>query len=153
MAAESAARFTTGHVGLNVTDLERSKRFYQAVFGFRVLHESKQTGKAYAFLGQGATPILTLWQQSKAAHAVDRAGLHHLAFEVGSIEEVEDAQRRLRDLGVAIHHDGIVPHADGADSGGVYFDDPDGIRLEIFTSTGAGKRAAPSGAAPTCGFF
>ncbi|MDT7621581.1 MAG: lactoylglutathione lyase, partial [Pseudonocardiales bacterium] len=40
------------------------------------------------------------------------------------------------------------------DSGGVFFTDPDGIRLEVYTPSGlAGKDAAPVGEAPTCGFF
>ena len=54
------------------------------------------------------------------------------------------SERRIRDLGGTVHHDGIVPHAEGMDSGGVFFEDPDGIRLEIFASTGA----ASAGAAP-----
>jgi hypothetical protein len=52
-----------------------------------------------------------------------------------------------------IHHGGIVPHAEGRSSGGLFFEDPDGIRLEIFTATGVGDHVAPHGAAPTCGFF
>ena len=40
MSTAAATRFTTGHVGLNVSDLARSKRFYQEVFGFEVLAES-----------------------------------------------------------------------------------------------------------------
>lgn len=41
----------TGHVGLNVSDLDRSRDFYQQVFGFRVIGESRDTGRRYAFLG------------------------------------------------------------------------------------------------------
>ena len=38
-------------------------------------------------------------------------------------------------------------------SGGVYFTDPDGIRLEIYAPTGAEIAPAPTKTAPTCGFF
>ncbi|HET7601138.1 MAG TPA: VOC family protein [Gemmatimonadales bacterium] len=145
--------FAAGHVGLNVRDLARAKRFYQTVFGFDLLAESEEGGREFAFLGQGGAPVLTLWQQADGGFARERAGLHHLAFQAGSIDDVRAAERRVRELGVAIHHDGIVPHAEGAESGGIYFEDPDGIRLEIYAATGAGERPAPVSGAPTCGFF
>ena len=43
----------TGHVGLNVSDLEGSKRFYQEVLGFQVMGESQEEGRRFAFLGDG----------------------------------------------------------------------------------------------------
>lgn len=153
MAAKATTQFKTGHVGLNVSDLERSKRFYQQVFGFEVAGESRNEGRAYAFLAQGGTLVLTLWQQSRGTFAKERPGLHHLSFQVGSMDEVLTAERRLRDAGAHVHHGGVVPHAEGADSGGVFFDDPDGIRLEIFAAEGARGTAAPRSDAPTCGFF
>jgi catechol 2,3-dioxygenase-like lactoylglutathione lyase family enzyme len=153
MTTAAATRFTTGHVGLNVSDLARSKRFYQDVFGFEVLAESGAAGREYVFLAQGSTLVLTLWPQSRGGFATDRAGLHHLSFQVESIERVKEAEQRLRERGSVIHHGGIVPHREGADSGGLFFEDPDGIRLEIFTATGAAESPAPHAGAPTCGFF
>ncbi|HYC31921.1 MAG TPA: VOC family protein [Gemmatimonadales bacterium] len=149
----SAPRYTTGHVGLNVRDLPRSTRFYRDVFGFELMGESSEPGRRYAFLGQDGGIVLTLWAQSDGRAVTDRPGLHHLAFKADSIAEVEAAERRARDAGATIHHGGIVPHAEGRDSGGLFFEDPDGIRLEIFTPSGLAGHAAPHGAAPTCGFF
>ena len=57
---------TAAHVGLNVRDLPRSTRFYQQVFGFELLGESAEPGRAYAFLGRDGELILTLWPQSEA---------------------------------------------------------------------------------------
>jgi lactoylglutathione lyase len=153
MGSATATQFTTGHVGLNVSDIARSTRFYQTVFGFDVLAESKDAGREFAFLAQGNTLVLTLWAQSSGDFVKDRPGLHHLSFQVDSIDQVRAAEQRLRALGAVIHHGGIVPHREGADSGGVFFEDPDGIRLEIFASSGAGETAAPHAGAPTCGFF
>jgi lactoylglutathione lyase len=143
-----ATTFATGHVGLNVADLGRSIGFYEHVFGWDI----KQRGDGFAFLGDADGLVLTLWEQSDGAFATDRPGLHHLAFQVGSIEDVREAEARVRAAGVALHRDGIVRHGEGASSGGIFFEDPDGIRLEIFTASGV-EGEAPSGAAPTCGFF
>lgn len=149
----TATQFTTGHIGLNVTDLGRSRNFYTRVFGFDVIGESNEKHRTFAFLGQDQKVVLTLWQQSGGAFVTNRPGLHHLSFQVNSIAQVQEVERRLHDIGVVLHHDGIVPHREGADSGGVFFEDPDGIRLEVFAGTGASAYHAPYGQAPTCGFF
>ena len=146
-------RFSTGHVGLNVSDLPRSTRFYREVFGFEVAGESDEAGREYVFLAQEGKLVLTLWPQSRGAAPTDRPGLHHLSFEVDSVAQVEAAEVRLKALGARIHHGGIVPHREGGDSGGLFFEDPDGVRLEILTTSGAGQRAAPYAHGPTCGFF
>jgi len=153
MSTAVATRYSTGHVGLNVSDLPRSTRFYRDVFGFELLAESREQGREYAFLTQGGQIVLTLWQQSGGRFVPDRPGLHHLSFQVDSLDQIREAERRLRDLGAVIHHHGIVPHQEGAESGGLFFEDPDGIRLEIFTAAGLSGGVAPHGAAPTCGFF
>jgi len=148
-----AVRSAPGHVGLNVSDLDRAVRFYQQVFGFDLAGRSDQPGRGYAFLAQEGQLVITLWQQSAGRAATERPGLHHLAFRVESVAEVRAAEERLRALGATIHHGGMVAHREGADSGGLFFEDPDGIRLEIYTGSGMGQHHAPSGSAPTCGFF
>ena len=153
MSAQVSKQFTTGHIGLNVSDLARSKRFYQDVFGFDLAVESTDGGRAFAFLTQNDAVVLTLWQQSDESFAANKAGLHHLAFQVDSIEQVKEMEQRLRQIGAVIHYGGVTAHAEGADAAGVYFDDPDGIRLEIFAPTGAGQSPAPESGAPACGFF
>jgi catechol-2,3-dioxygenase len=143
----------TGHVGLNVTDLDRSLPFYVRVFGFEVQSEGKEEGRRWAFLGRDGRLVLTLWQQADTVFPTYSAGLHHLSFQVDSIEEVRAAEAVLRELDAEFRYDGIVPHAEGMSSGGIFFTDPDGIRLEIYAPSGAEAAHAPSGSAPTCGFF
>lgn len=145
--------FQTGHIGLNVSDLERSKQFYREVFGFEVMGESQQDGRRFLFLGKGRNLVLTLWQQASGRFEKQRPGLHHLSFQVGAIEQVKEVERKLRELNVPFLYDGIVPHGEGMQSGGIFFEDPDGIRLEIYAPEGAGTYSAPTQGAPSCGFF
>ena len=151
MTATSALR--TGHIGLNVTDLDRSLPFYGDVLGFDLLGQGKEDDRRYAFLGRDGRLVLTLWQQADGAYAPALAGLHHLAFEAESIEQVRAAEVRLKTLGVDFAYEGVVAHGEGAASGGIFFHDPDGTRLEIYAPSGAEGAPVPTAAAPTCGFF
>ena len=144
---------TTGHVGLNVSDVNRSIDFYRNVFGFDVIAQSTDETRQYAFLGHGGQLVLTLWQQSDGRFATDRPGLHHLAFNVPSASDVASAMDRLRDLDLALIYDAVVPHSPGASSGGIFFTDPDGIRIEICTSEGMEAHPPLDSDAPSCGFF
>lgn len=143
----------TGHVGLNVSDLPRSIGFYREALSLELLHESYVPGREHAFLGREKKLIITLWQQSTGRFDTDRPGLHHLSFEVADMDQVRAAEHRLRALRVPMLYEGIVPHAEGTPSGGIFFADPDGIRLEIYASGGAEKHASPTPGAPSCGFF
>lgn len=143
----------TGHVGLNVTDLDRSLAFYRDVLDFRPLAEGKEEGRRFALLGQDGELVLTLWEQAEGAFAPAAAGLHHLALAAGGIEEVRAYEERLRGLDVVFAYEGVVAHGEGAASGGIFFHDPDGIRLEISVPIGAEDAPAPVAGAPTCGFF
>ncbi|MDQ0760851.1 VOC family protein [Streptomyces canus] len=143
----------SGHIGLNVTDLDRSLAFYRDVLGFTPLAEGKEEGRRYAFLGDGENLVLTLWQQAGQPYAAERAGLHHLALEADTIEKVREYEEALRAYGVDFAYEGVVAHREGTGSGGIFFHDPDGTRLEISVPSGAEEAPAPSGTAPTCGFF
>ncbi|TAM59714.1 VOC family protein [bacterium] len=139
----------TGHVGINVTNLDRSIAFYREVFQLSVLRESREGARRFGFLGDGDALVITLWEQSTGRPNHGQPGLHHLSFQVAAREDVESAEKRVRALKAHIYYDGLVPHAEGAASGGIFFDDPDGNRLEIFAPTGMEAEKAPASAAPT----
>ncbi|MEU3983770.1 VOC family protein [Streptomyces sp. NPDC026672] len=149
----TANNLQTGHIGLNVTDLDRSLAFYQKVFDFEVMAEGKDDGRRWAFLGRDSRLLVTLWQQSDGAFPTDKAGLHHLSFQVDSMEEVKATEAVLKAMGAEFAYQGVVPHGESGTSGGIFFTDPDGIRLEIYAPTGADPADAPTAGAPTCGFF
>jgi len=142
-----------GHVGLNVSDLGRSKGFYQDLLGFDVKMESEEGGRKFVLLGRGSQVLLTLWEQARGRYASGQAGLHHLSFQAEHMDEVRAAEKKLAAGGIEFRYSGVVPHLEGAASGGIYFHDPDGIRLEIFAPTGAEGLPAPVAGAPSCGFF
>ncbi|MGK8512295.1 VOC family protein [Nocardia asiatica] len=153
MTAVAAPQLATGHIGLNVSDLDRSVDFYRRALGFEQLAASTEAQRRWAFLGAEGKLIVTLWEQSDGTFSTATPGLHHLSFQVDTIDQVRAVERVLRELSVAFAHDGVVAHGEGVASGGIFFTDPDGIRLEVYAPSGAETAPAPSGAAPTCGFF
>lgn len=88
MTTAITPKLAPGHVGLNVTDLSRSVDFYRRALGFEQLGISDDGDHRFAFLGSEGTLRLTLWQQSDGAFSTRSPGLHHLSFQVDTIEQV-----------------------------------------------------------------
>ena len=135
------------HVGLTVTNLDRSKQFYQDLFGWKELGADPKMG--YAFLTDGKT-MITLWQQSQVAYDKAHAGLHHLAMAVGSSDDLVRAEQVLRKKNIRIHYDRIVSLMEGAKEAELNFYDPDGIRVELFSAQGGEGKDAPVQNGPSC---
>jgi catechol 2,3-dioxygenase-like lactoylglutathione lyase family enzyme len=144
---------TVGHVGLNVSDLDRSQAFYTGLFGWTPVHETRDGERRYAFLSDGKGLLITLWQQSDGNFSTSTPGLHHLAFQATSMDEVRAFETKLRERGVPLEYDGIVPHSESAQSGGIFFFDPDGIRLEVCAALDEPVGDVPTPGHATCGFF
>ncbi len=89
------------------------RRLLTRVFGW----SERGRGEGYAFLGDDARLIVTLWQQASGTFSTQAPGLHHLSFEVDSVEAVRATEARVREAGLRLYHDGIVPHGEGASSG------------------------------------
>lgn len=143
----------TGHVALNVTNIERSQAFYERLLGLSVANEGSDATQRWVFLGRDGNLMLTLFQQSTGSFSTSTPGLHHLSFQVENMEQVHAAEAIAHELDAPFFHESVVAHSEGSHSGGIFFADPDGIRLEVFAPTGAENAPAPSGEAPTCGFF
>lgn len=129
------------HVRLTVTDIDRSRAFYDAVFGFDVAFEApgvdadQTTKDELAFLFGGVIysfggGLLGLRPVAATAdrHDEDRVGLDHLSFAV-SRTDLDSAITVLDDLGIA--------HGDIKDIGAgciLEFRDPDNVALELFAA-------------------
>ncbi|TVS86054.1 VOC family protein [Mycobacterium helveticum] len=124
------------HVRLTVTDIERSRRFYESVFGWPVLLEvpdnaDEATRSRLGFLFGGVIydlggTLLGLRPVGTDRFDEDRTGLDHIAFRLVSRSEIDAAAARLDELGVA--HE---PIRDIGPSYILQFRDPDNIALEL----------------------
>lgn len=113
------------HIALNVTNISRSKAFYQEWFGMKVVWEPDPMN---VYLSSGCDN-LALHQSSQAIEA-EAAGqkLDHVGFIVESVERVRELEAEFRRHGVKM----IQPfklHRD--QSASFYCADPDGIVIQI----------------------
>ncbi len=128
------------HLRLTVTDITRSRAFYDAVFGFEVYVEAPPAdadeatrarlafvfgGVIYQFPGGllGLRPVAA----SGDRFDEDRVGLDHLSFAVPSRADLDAAVAVLDGLGV--EHEAVKDTGAGCL---LEFRDPDGIALELF---------------------
>jgi lactoylglutathione lyase len=132
MINPNAGTITLGHIGITVSDLDVSEGFYQEVLGLRVVDESLQFPSRYASMARDGKTVLTLWEQSRRRPKKHRPGLHHLAFETDSMEEVNRTKRLLEHLG-ARWGEGARLYPEGSAGATIYFEDPDGIRIELYS--------------------
>jgi catechol 2,3-dioxygenase-like lactoylglutathione lyase family enzyme len=119
-----------GHLVLQVTDLNRSLLFYTQVLGFKVTEiysEDMQPG-GFAFL-RCHTDHHSIALVGNGAGRSQHKELHHVAFEVGSVEEVFAVRERLREQGATITFEG---RRRAGCQIAVEFLDPDGHCLEIY---------------------
>jgi glyoxylase I family protein len=124
------------HVRLTVTDIERSRQFYESVFDWPVLLEvpenaDEATRSALSFLFGGVIydlggTLLGLRPVASDRFHEDRCGLDHIAFRTGSKADLDTAAAHLDELG--IQHE---PVKDIGPSYILEFRDPDNIALEL----------------------
>ena len=116
-----------GHIVLNVSDVEKSLEFYRDVIGFEV--SSYRPGRS-AFLTCGVIHHnLALFQASEDAQPWRKGqiGLSHFAFKVTNYPSLQAAHQRLVEAEATIDH--VTNHGV---TRSVYFQDPDGITMELF---------------------
>jgi catechol 2,3-dioxygenase len=120
------------HVVLNGQDLEKMERFYTEVLGFEVVARTKRPRGVFFSLGTQHHDLAVI--QSSAETPVQRpvlTGLHHVALQLGSQEELKASYQELKTRGVPIA--GTVNHGI---THSVYFFDPEGNMVELFCDIG-----------------
>ncbi|MGO9606076.1 MAG: VOC family protein [Candidatus Binataceae bacterium] len=122
------------HINLNVSDLERSMRFYQEVFGLELLHRYEGPmgphpwGQQVALSTPGANDVIALSHVPEKP--VGPGGLDHFGLNLLSDDDVERAIIEVERAGEKLIRrgsdevDGILEHF-------AYLKDPDGYVIEL----------------------
>jgi glyoxylase I family protein len=122
------------HVALTVSDLDRSRKWYQRLFGSDpVLDQDTGPFHQVVWSLSGALLAINGFPDLHSYEPFDerRPGLDHLAFACSSRSELEAWERRLNEWDIP--NGGVVD----ANYGSVLsFRDPDNIALEFFSPPG-----------------
>ena len=127
---------SVAHIRLTVTDIDRSRNFYESVFGWPVAIElpddaDDATREQLSFLFGGVLYnagdcLIGLRPVATDRFDENRVGLDHLCLRVGSRAELDDAAAHLDDIGVTRE-----PIKDIGHGYILEFRDPDNIALEL----------------------
>jgi catechol-2,3-dioxygenase len=115
------------HAVLFVADLERSLAFYQDAFGMTVVAREPRANAAFLRLPRSGNhhDLGLFGVGAQPPRRRGALGLYHLAWQVDTIEELDEARQTLARLGA---YTGESSH--GATKS-VYAQDPDGNEFEV----------------------
>jgi catechol 2,3-dioxygenase len=116
-----------GHVVLGVRDPQRAIRFYTEALGMELVKFLDEMQMAFFSFGERDHDIAVI--KVPDDQPVGSSGLAHTALEIeGGEEQLRQLHDRLKRYGVRVEFT-----ADHVLTKSVYFFDPDGNRLEIFS--------------------
>jgi catechol-2,3-dioxygenase len=122
-----------GHLVLYVRNLERSRRFYGEVLGWKqITTPGRELGFPAAAFTSGRTHHeLLLIEVGETAAPIPRGrrvGLYHFGLKVGESDaELREARDQLLAAGTK-----IVGSADHGVTHSLYIEDPDGVEIELY---------------------
>ena len=118
-------KFSFAHNNLNVTDLDKSLRFYEEALGLKAARTKEASDGSFilAFLTDGVTPhrLELTWLRDWEKDSYDLGDNEfHLAF---AVDDMEAAHAKHREMGCICFENEAM---------GIYFiADPDGYWIEI----------------------
>lgn len=113
------------HIGLAVTDVQKSVEWYRDLFGLDRLYEDVW-GNFPGVVGIGETPVAFFPTDDPNIPLPDGLPIHHLAFRVDRAN-FKSAQETLRQRGIEFEfQDHEIVHS-------IYFYDPDEHLIELAT--------------------
>ena len=91
------------HIGLTVSELEESANFFTALLGWKEVKRNQEYPAIYVSDG---SILLTLWaikeEPSVPFNRRKNIGLHHIAFNVGNEDDLNNLHKRLAGNGIKI---------------------------------------------------
>ncbi len=112
------------HAVLWVSDPKRSARFYEQALGLEIKSESDR-GAFLSSPNSATDHDLGLFQADGDPAGERGVGLYHIAWELGTLEELVEAKERLAEMGA------LVGENNHGVSRSLYCKDPDGIEFEV----------------------
>lgn len=124
------------HIYLSVRDYDVSVHFYDQVMEALGLHKGDKpiAGERHAHYLAPTFQLTIRPARTKASHDPYASGLHHLCFQTHSKEAVDRCYQILKDVGVNVSEPQYYPEYH-PEYYATFFNDPDGIRLEIVGRT------------------
>jgi catechol 2,3-dioxygenase len=120
-----------GHIVLYVSSLERSRRFYGDVLGFRQIAEMGGGAVMYSSASGRTHHELLLLEVGRDATPIPsgrRLGMYHFGLKIGeSDDELRAALSELESAGVT-----VVGTSDHGVTHSAYIVDPDGNEIELY---------------------
>ncbi len=120
-----------GHVVLNVSDIERSSKFWTEIMGFKFSDRNEIGMMFFRNATDHHTIALLQAKEKNELPKRGQVGFDHMALEVATVSELFKIRDFLRSKGVEIFYEG---RRGPGGNPGLEFYDPDGYKIEIYAA-------------------
>ena len=134
------------HIAIATQDAEKTAKFYKDVFGLREVAKIDGENAKGFFLSDGSINLAILDFQNDqvagAEHGKDYSGIHHIGFEVESLEEIAEKMKAANaqprdDINQALH---LGTPAHGDSNVEVKYGGPEGVIIDVSETGWVGTR-------------
>jgi catechol 2,3-dioxygenase len=115
-----------GHIVLKVRDAAKSRDFYVRTLGLKIASERLDQGMVFLSCGEQHHDLALFQLASGETPAEAQPGMHHMAWNVGTFDDLRDAYHELKAAGVEMR---LTEHNV---TRSIYVYDPDGNRVELY---------------------